>query len=128
MALPKPQLNGDVLAYDENQTDEINRIDDYVVERGVGERAEYTKYESGRISIKQISRMSTNAQLIDLAFPILAGTSVKTRFCYAQVHDYDVTNTKNVLSSYFDGVKIRVGATGITSQTDIFISVDAWWK
>ena len=27
MALPKPQLNGDVLAYDEIQTDEINAVD-----------------------------------------------------------------------------------------------------
>ena len=47
MALPKPQLNGDVLDYDKLQTDRLNGEADYIIE--IGSTAREIRENGGRI-------------------------------------------------------------------------------
>ena len=57
MALVKPKLGDDVLKYDENQTEAINGIVDYVIESGESENGAWEKWKSGKLVIKKGFKM-----------------------------------------------------------------------
>ena len=87
MALPKPQLNGDVLAYDENQTDGINDLEttvtdhnskimqllnwmglvkDYVIESDSNADGSWEKWNSGKLVQKVNATISVPVNVSEL--------------------------------------------------------------
>lgn len=131
MALPKPQLNGDVLAYDEKQTDEINRIDDYVSRRGHHANGYWEEYASGLVKIWGWANMvhGSEGQIqVTLPYP-----NAVTKFIYigANLAGYNGTSDYYVRSAYESttpGTRINIYVKVGTPLQKVYYAVFGTYK
>ena len=109
--------------------DAVNPIADYVVDTGVSNGADFVKYASGRITIRQIVILNASLSTIPSPIAIMPNAPNKPRFARANIATYDVTNTKYVTTSYVEGSNIIIQAEGISgNDTHVAYEVNAWWK
>lgn len=133
MALRYPNLNEDVTAYDKLQTDEINKIADYVVESGSNPNGRYEKWASGKM-VQRGSFTLAAANPLNVTFPISFLTSQQVNISGDYVGGLaDSVNylyTRSGVGIHGTGVFIRDIRTGLAPTGTVSFSYIAYgtWK
>ena len=113
--------------------DAVNPIADYVVDSGSSGDAEYIKYNSGRITIRNKGIANSSILILDIPYTIISTASGKPRYSFATVATYMGSKSIWVKSCYVENqsgvqkIVIELSGTGI-ENIPVTYEINAWWK